>query len=443
MPWQRLVADVGGELVEDEDGLLIPAYREVVFSVPRQNGKTSLVLAWECHRAIGWEHLGPQRISYSAQTGNDARKKLINDQKPILNPRKKALGIDRFYEASGGEGILWNNGSRLVLLSNTEASGHGPTVDLGVKDELFADYDDRRDQALIPAMATRSAGQVLACSTMGTEDSIPWNALVERGRLAVDLDQRHGLAYFEWSAHEDADLDDPNVWPTFMPAFGITIKAPAVSHARIGGQMTDGEFRRAFGNLKTTTSDRVIPLAAWSAVCTADATPAGTVVFALDVNPERTGGAIVAASPGVAEVVPRLPADGFGALGTAWLVPRAVQLSASHANPLWLVDATGPAASLIPALESAGLRVRPVKPAELVSACAQFYDGVIDGRLRLRQHADLDRAAAGAAKRTIGDAWAWTRKTASADISTLVAATLALWGAGLPADDVDVSLNVW
>ncbi len=43
--------------------------------------------------------------------------------------------------------------------------------------------------------------------------------------------------------------------------------------------------------------------------------------------------------------------------------------------------------------------------------------------------AALDEAAAGAAKRAIGDAWAWTRKSAAADISPLVAATLALWAA--------------
>jgi hypothetical protein len=32
----------------------------------------------------------------------------------------------------------------------------------------------------------------------------------------------------------------------------------------------------------------------------------------------------------------------------------------------------------------------------------------------------------------VGDAWAWTRKAASADISPLVAATLAVWGATRP-----------
>lgn len=417
MPWQRMVADVGGELDPDTG---LPAYREVVFTVPRQNGKTTLVLGWENQRAIGWEHLGAQRISYSAQTGADARKKLIQDQKPVLEPHKKALGIKRIYEAIGAEGIVWNNGSRLVLLNNTVASGHGPSVDLGVKDELFADYDDRRDQALIPAMATRQYGQVLSCSTAGTDESVPWNRLVERGRLAVDLGRSDGIAYFEWSASDDDDLDDPATWWTFMPALGYTITEAVVRHAR--DTLPEGEFRRAFGNLKTKAENRVLPASLWDAACRTTAQPADPLTFALDVNPERSAGAIAAASPAVAELIDHRP-------GTGWLVPRATDLDAKHGPTRWIVDSTGPARSFISELEKAGLTVHAAGPGELIDACAQLYDGVGEGTLALRRHPALDDAAAGAAKRQVGDSWAWARKSASADISPLVAVTLALWGA--------------
>lgn len=426
MPWQRMVADIGGELIEDPDtGLLIPAYRDVVFSTPRQSGKTTEVLAWECQRAIGWEHFGPQRISYSAQTGGDARKKLVNDQMPILKRHMRALNIRRTYEANGSEGVVWGNGSRLTLLYNTEAAGHGQTIDLGIKDELFADHDDRRDQALVPAMATKSAGQVVSCSTMGTEDSIPWNQLVEAGRLAVDAGRTTGIAYFEWSAADDVDLDDPREWWGFMPALGYTITEAVVSNAH--DKLTTGEFVRAFGNRKTKADDRVIPETAWNAICLPTVAPVGDLTFSLDVNPERSAGAIVAASPGVAELVDFR-------LTTGWLVSRASELSAKYDRPLWVVDSTGPAASLIPDMVRSGLNVHPATPRELIEACGQFYDDVIERRLSLRTHQRFDEAAAGAAKRSVGDSWAWTRKNAAADISPLVAATLALWGAGQPAE---------
>ena len=63
--------------------------------------------------------------------------------------------------------------------------------------------------------------------------------------------------------------------------------------------------------------------------------------------------------------------------------------------------------------------------------------------IAIRRHAKLDAAAAGAGKRTVGDAWAWTRKNAAADICPLVAVTLGLWAAGMPEAEVDVAANVW
>lgn len=418
MPWQRLVADVGGELI---DGL--PAYREVIVTVPRQSGKTTLVLAWEIQRALGWP--GPQRILYSAQSGNDARKKLIEDQAPILEPRKKKLGITRILRGMGSEAVEFKNGSRINLLASSEASGHGKTVDLGVKDELFADSDDRRDQAMVPAMVTKPAAQVLTTSTMGTDESIPLNRAVERGRAAVEAGVRTGIAYFEWSADPAEDPDDPETWARCMPALGFTVTEPVVAHAR--QTLTEGEFRRAFLNQQTKADDRVIPVVNWYAVCSDEVAPTGTLTFSLDVNPERSAGAISAASGGdepVAELIDHRD-------GTKWLVPRAKELDDKWGHPLWVVDSSGPAGSYVSELEQQGLKVHAATGPELVKACGQFFDGVMERTLRIRRHPKLDEAAAGAAKRTVGDAWKWTRKSLSADVSPFVALTLALWGAGV------------
>lgn len=415
MPWQQLVADVGGELDPDTG---LPAYREVIVTVPRQSGKTTLVLSWEVQRALGWD--GPQRIIYSAQSGNDARKKLIEDQVPILEPRRTKMGIRRILRGMGNEAIEFGNGSRIVLLASTSDSGHGKTVDLGVKDELFADYDDRRDQALVPAMATRPAAQVLTASTMGTDESVPLNRAVERGRAAVDRGKRDGIAYFEWSADPAADPDDPATWWSCMPALGFTISEAVVAQAR--ETLTDGEFRRAFLNQQTRADERVLPVAKWSAVCVETAAPVSPLTFAVDVNPERSAASIVAACPGVAELVEYRQ-------GTGWVAARAAEIDAKHGPSRWVIDGAGPASSLKADLERAFLSVYATSSRELMDACGQFYDGVLDGKLQIRRHPRLDEAAAAAGKRQVGDAWAWTRKHLSADISPLVAVTLALWGA--------------
>lgn len=412
MPWQRMVADVGGE-IDPATGL--PAYRNVVVTVPRQSGKTVLLLAWMIQRALGWGE--PQRIAYSAQTGNDARKKLVEDWVPLLDPRKSKLGISRILTGMGNEAISFRNGSRIVLLASSEDSGHGKTLDQAVKDEFFADYDDRRDQALIPAMATRAAAQVLTASTMGTDDSVPLNNLVTLGRQAVLDGQRQGVAYFEWSAGEDDDLDDPASWWRFMPALGHTQTPQVIADAK--ALLKPGEFRRAFGNIATKSDERVIPTAAWDLVCSPDAAPSGQMVFALDVNPERSAGAIASCGDRAVEVVEHRA-------GVGWVVDAAAALGRVHSAE-FAVDMSGPAASLVPDLKAAGVRVRELGVRETVDACGAFYDAVGDRTFSVRRHQGLDAAVAGAAKKQSGDSWRWARRSAASDISPLMAVTLALW----------------
>ena len=58
--------------------------------------------------------------------------------------------------------------------------------------------------------------------------------------------------------------------------------------------------------------------------------------------------------------------------------------------------------------------------------CGQLVDLVAQGDLAHLGSDDLRDAIRGARSRPLGDAWAWSRKNSSVDISPLVAATLAL-----------------
>jgi hypothetical protein len=415
MPWQRQVADVGLELLEDGR----PAYRGVAFTVPRQSGKTTLILSWEVQRAVGWAQTmgAPQRIAYSAQTGKDAREKLLDDQVPLLNPRRRLLGIDKVIRTNGSEQVVWKNGSRIGLLASSEDSGHGKSIDLGVKDELFADVDFRRDQSLTPAMATRAFAQVLTASTAGTAESIALNETVTAGREAVEAGRDTGIAYFEWSASEQDDPADPATWWTCMPALGRTITLEVVEHAY--QTLPIGEFKRAFLNIPTASDERVIPKPAWDAICDPNL-EATSEVFAFDVNPERSAAGIVAVGAGpIVEVVDYRP-------GVGWLVERIVELNDRY-QARFAVDRSGPAGAFVDELELKKIPLVDLKPNDVVRATGSFYDGVIESKFRVRANADLDRAVAGAAKRAVGDAWTWGRKSSSVDISLLVAASLGLW----------------
>lgn len=413
MPWQRMVVDVGLELLPDGR----PAYREVGVTIPRQNGKTTLQLAVMGQRALGWGVA--QRILYSAQTGNDARRKLVDDWSPALTRHGRKLGISRLLRGMGNESVEFRNGSRIVLLASSEDSGHGKTVDLAVHDEIFADIDDRREQATIPAMATRPLAQMWWASTQGTEASVFLNRKVDAGRQAVAEGATGGIAYFEWAADLDADIDDPATWFGCMPALGYTINEDVVAHAR--RTMPEGEFRRAFLNQPTTSDERVIPVAAWAAAQDPAAKPDGALVVGFDVAPDLSRSSVAVSDGSVVELIEAGP-------GVGWAVRRAVEVAEKWRVPVAL-DPAAAAGTFVRDFDDARVDVIEVGGREFVQACGSFFDVIVEGKCKVRPHVDLDAAVGGAAKRIVGDAWAWTRRNSDCDITPLVAVTIARWAA--------------
>lgn len=427
MPWQQLVADIATE-IDTTTGK--PAYREIVVTVPRQSGKTTLVLALELHRALWWG--APQKIAYTAQTGWDARRKLIDDQAPMLMGSPLRAAVAKVIRGAGNEAVIFKNSSRIDVLASTESAGHGRTIDLAVLDEAFSDTDDRREQALLPAMATRADAQLLVVSTMGTEASTYLNRKIETGRAAIVDDIGGGIAYFEWSADPGADIDDPATWSSCMPALGHTISEAVVRHAR--QTMSEGDFRRSMLNQKTISDERVLSVQAWDAVVSDDVQPDGKLRFAVDVNPDRSAASIAVADElGRCELIDYRP-------GVSWLVERTVELCTRWEAPV-VLDSYSPAGSVADDLQSRGVQVIRYGTREVAHACGLFFDRVIDGKVQIRKHEKLDLAAAGARRRTAGDAWLWARKDGDCDISPLIALTLAVDHRGQPPIEVWVDFD--
>ena len=418
MPWQQQVADTILEV--DENGRL--CYRTVTITVPRQSGKTTLILALELHRALGFaQRLGePQTVAYTAQTGQAARQKFLDDQVPILTTRMRALGIQSINRGRGDESARFENGSRIIILPTTPDAGHGKTLDLGIKDELFADHDFARDQGLRPAMVTRPNAQVVTASTAGTLDSSALNAEIEVGRKAVADGRSDGIAYFEWSADPADDPGSPDVWARCMPALGYTITEDVIA-AEFAATKTVEEFQRAYLNITTLTSERVIPIREWEQVQQPGGGVTGEPTFAVDCNPERSACAIVAVGEGpTVEVVDYQP-------GVDWLVDRCVGLKEKYRGRI-AISKTGPAAAFIDELKRRRVRLVELTTQDEAHAAEQFYDRVMQGDLVVAHNTDLDNAVAGAAKRnTGGDAWTWGRRSSSTDISLLVAASAGVW----------------
>ena len=409
MPWQ---ADVVGVFGEQLDGR--PAYRELVLTVPRQSGKTTLILAIMLHRALFYGK--PQRIAYTAQTGHDARQKLLDDFVPIIERSPFANLVDRVYRANGDEAVIFSNGSRIEVLRNSISAGHGRTLDLAIIDEAFADEDDVREQALLPTMATKKDAQIVVVSTAGTERSLYLKRKVDQGRAASEADTGEGIAYFEWAANPDDDPFDRDVWRLAMPALGLTVQESAVEHAM--QSMTINEFRRSYLNVWSTVSEQMIPQKVWLASCSAKIAPAGAMTFAVDVALDRSKGSIaVCDKDGNIELIENRD-------GVSWIQTRALELHRRWKAPI-VVDGYGPASSFVDPLKALGVPIVIYKTADVTAACALFYDAVLDKSIRVKSDDRLDKAVAVATRRNVGQTWLFQRNTPDADISPLYAAVLA------------------
>lgn len=423
MPWQRAVADVGLELV---DGHL--AYREIVVTVPRQQGKTTLVLSVEADVCV---NRAPAFVVYTAQTGADARAKLLDEHVPALLDSPLRQLVDKVNRAKGAEGVRWTNGSRIGLNAGTESSGHGVVVDAGFIDEAFKDVDDRREQSILPAMVTKRDGQMWVVSTQGTSASLYLNRKCELGRQSVVEDSGRGVCYVEFSALPDQDPADPATWRSCMPALGITIDESSVRHAFESMDLPD--FMRSMLNVQhSSTVDQPIPGDVWARVQAEDASPAGGLVLGVEAAIDRSWSALV-----VADVSGRVEVVDYRA-GTGWVPDRVKDLVKSHGCRV-VLDSRGPGRGFVQPLKAAGVGVTELSTSEMAAATLGFVDAVAGGQVAVRPHEALTAAVDAGRRRWSGDQWFFTRKNTLSDVSPLVAAAMAVFVAVQPAVEERVS----
>ena len=265
-------------------------------------------------------------------------------------------------------------------------------------------------------------------STAGTPGGSPylWDKVVN-GRQIAEAGVTKDVAYFEWSADPDADPEDEATWWSCMPALGSTVPLEAV-RADFKSINDLWEFRRAYLNQWTNaTTEPVIPLAQWNALEDGRSTLLDPVSLAVDITPDRQRTSIVAAGrreDGLAhiEVIEHRR-------GNEWMEDRVRELVARHEVRAVVVDQLSPAAGLAGRLADQAVEVVTVNSRQHAEACGHLMDAVEERQLRHLGQPDLLAALDGAAKRPLGDSWAWSRKNSGVDISPLVAATLALWHA--------------
>lgn len=417
MPWQRQVVDVATEY---NPATGRPMYRTIALTTPRQQGKTTTFEAFLLDRCVGWG--AKQACVWTGQDGASIRKKFLNEIVPDWERSQLGPLIDTVRRANGSESVEWATGSRVDLLPTTETAGHGMVIDFAVLDEIFADTDNRREAALLPAMATRRDAQMLVCSTAGTAASTVYNRIVRQGRQAVSDGIDEGFAYFEWSAPDGWDPDDEESWWSFMPALGHTITPEVVRQARRALDEEPGEFVRAFGNRPQIDGSEVIPEPVWRRVVDpqASVSPQGARI-GVEVGTDRDVAAIAVADESTVELIE------YRSGPVGWVVPRLEELTARYGGTVTF-DGRGPASGLDGIMSVRG--ANPLSSGQVAEACSGFFDAVVESQVRVRQENALDAAVRGVARRQVGDRFVWARRGSRRDVTPLFAVTMA-WAGGV------------
>jgi phage terminase large subunit-like protein len=416
--WQENVLE--GAMGERADGMW--AAKQVGVSAPRQNGKGTI----EEGRTMGGLLLfGEQLIICSAhevRTAQIAFQRLKAYFENYDDLRKKVANIGN---AVAREYIRLRSGQEVRFVTRSKSAIRGFTADCLLLDEGQI-LGDQAWEAILYTVSARPNHQIWLLGTppQNADEGIVFSRFRDRGVDGKD----HRSAWFEWSADPGCDLDDPGAWAAANPALGKRIMHDTVISERMVA--SDAGFaRERLGMWASTSLQRVIGADSWR-VC-ADpnlADGGGEVVFAIDVAPDR-GSASICAGSFTAAGLPFVDVVETRRGEPDWGVEKIAVMCDRHDVRAVVIDAAGPAASLVDALRQRGITVTVTTARQMSAACGGFFDAVMDGRLRHLDQPILNTALSVARRRQIGDSgWGWSRKDSEADITPLTTATLALWG---------------
>lgn len=432
-PWQQGLGAAALRL--RRDGKWAATVGGIVLSIPRQVGKTftvgnliiGLCLVFPGLRVVWTSHHGRTTTNtFRSMQGMVRRKKIW----PHLDHTGPGSPI---RTANGEQEIKFANGSIIMFGAREQGFGRGmDAIDIEVFDEAqilglkaLEDMVPATNQARNP-----HGGLVFFMGTppRPTDDGEAFTVKRERALNG----KAPGQMFVELSADPNADPRNPKIYPTFNPSFPL--RTPLEAMERMLENIPDEDaIRREMMGIWPERGGGVIGPELWSTtLLDPDSKPVDPIAFAVYVNWDRSIAAIGVAAyraDGLVHVgIIPASSEAESLPGTDWIPDRIAELAAKWKPCAVMVDGKSSAANLIQPITDLEVDVTEMKFADVAIACNNFYDHVVEGKVRHTGASALARSVVAGKRKDYGDSWIWDRKDRTGDITQLVAVTLALHG---------------
>ena len=240
------------------------------------------------------------------------------------------------------------------------------------------------------------------------------------------------IAWVEYSADAEWDVNDPVTWVNSHPGIGYAISM--LDFIAFKESSTDEEsFKRSFlGMWDIDTSETVIPMSLWNRQANADISITGPLFIGCDFDFLRKNAAVTVAGKtddGRVKVQVAMVDE-----GTTWVVDYISELIETYGEDRVrgvVVDKFSGARDLEDDFAQSNIRLTITEWTQLVKACNEFEGGILNGSVLHAGERPLTEAMQGAAWKTNteGGGRRWDRRKASSPLYTLMAATLSVWAA--------------
>jgi phage terminase large subunit-like protein len=428
--WQENVLEAA--MGERADGRW--AARLVGLSTPRQNGKSQLIVARALAGALLLDEKTIICSAHQMDTAREVFQRLLDviDANPGIARR-----VESVMKAVGREYIRFKGGQTIRIKARSVSGSRGFSADCLLLDEAQI-LGSAAWSSILPTMSARENPQAWLLGTPPTpqDDGEVFARLRERGLEGKDA----RLAYLEWSADQDDDIDSPMTWAMANPAFGTRISVEAIEAER--SAMTDEQFAmERLGMWSLVRANGIIPQQSWTEAGSEHSLAVDRFALGVECGPDLAWASVsFAGQRADGEWHFELDEDQHTkGRGTAWLVPHLEYLTEANAQiRSVVVDVAGPIKALLEQrnggrwfFRHSKLEVTPVTVSDLGAGCSRVLDGIVTGWLHHIDQPQFTAAALAAGKRPLGDTgmWVWSRKAAESDITPIQAGTLALIGA--------------